>query len=65
MAFLMAASRQQPVPWLDAPTLVTLAKLSWGLFYGLGLGAGLGFVFGTLQTSGSPQALQPESLDLK
>ena len=49
MAFLIDAARQKPTPFLDAPTLVTLAKLSWGLFYGLGFGAGLGYVFAVAQ----------------
>lgn len=49
MDLLMAAARQKPTPFLDAATLVLLAKLSWGLFYGLGFGAGLGYVFAALQ----------------
>lgn len=49
MAFLTGLSRQKPAPLLDAASWVVLGKLSWGLFYGLGFGAGLGFVFAILQ----------------
>lgn len=49
MALLVAAARQKPVPFLDSATLVLMAKLSWGLCYGIGFGAGLGTVFAVLQ----------------
>lgn len=63
MAWLMQASRQKPVPFLDPTSLVVLAKLSWGLFYGLGLGAGLGYVFALFQTPGTISATSPRTLD--
>ncbi len=34
---------------LSKPQLSGMAKLGWGLLYGLGFGAGIGFVFYTLQ----------------
>lgn len=49
MAFLAGLSRHQPVPLLDAHSLLVLAKLSWGLFYGLGFGVGTGYVLWALQ----------------
>ena len=49
MAKLMGLTRQNPVPFLDKPKLMLLAKMSWGLFYGLGFGAGLGYAYHTLQ----------------
>ncbi len=49
MAWLVGLSRLHPTPFLTAPSLLILAKLSWGLFYGLGFGAGLGYVFATFQ----------------
>jgi len=39
---------------VSRPNLVVVAKLSWGLLYGLGFGAGLGFVFTKLQAKVGP-----------
>lgn len=49
MALLVGLAKRTPPPVLAAPDLLTLAKLSWGLFYGLGFGAGLGYVLALLQ----------------
>ncbi len=48
MEGLLRLARQQPEPppWFQPKTWVLLAKLSWGVFYGLGLGAGLGWLTG-------------------
>ena len=61
MALLIGLSRQKPVPFLDAPTLVILAKLSWGLLYGLGFGAGLGYVFALFQKDQPPIPETPDT----
>ncbi len=49
MGKFIAMSRLEPVPMFDKQQLVIFAKLSWGVFYGLGFGAALGFAFHTLQ----------------
>ncbi len=54
MAKLMGLARQDPVPFLDKPKLMLLAKMSWGLFYGLGFGAGLGYVYHAVQKTSPP-----------
>lgn len=67
MALLIGLARRTPPPVLTAPDLIILAKLSWGLFYGLGFGAGLGYAFALLQADGpavpgnSPQQSQSPS----
>ena len=53
MQFLVSLSQQKPVPFLDKRSLVILAKLSWGLFYGMGFGAGMGYVFAVFQAGGA------------
>ena len=58
MAFLMDLSHQKPAPLLEATTWSVLAKLSWGLFYGLGFGGGLGSTFAVLQ---KPAGLPPSA----
>lgn len=61
MAKLMALARQDPVPFLDKPKLMMLAKMSWGLFYGLGFGAGLGYVYHSVQrkSPATPDEVRP------
>jgi len=65
MALLIGLARRTPPPVLTAPDLIIFAKLSWGLFYGLGFGAGLGYAFALLQpdrpavAGSSPQQSQP------
>jgi hypothetical protein len=43
---------------LSKPQLSAMAKLSWGLLYGLGFGAGIGYVFWTFQRE---QSLAPNT----
>ena len=61
MAQLLALARQVPPPVLNKGTLITCAMLSWGVMYGLGFGAGLGYLLAVLQrpsagATGSPQS---------
>jgi hypothetical protein len=51
MARLMALAREAAAGSPERAQLAALAKLSWGLFHGLGFGAGLGFVYHALQTA--------------
>lgn len=44
-SYWLADGRLAQFPSLTLPGLVIVAKLSWGLFYGLGFGAGIGWVF--------------------
>jgi hypothetical protein len=39
---------------LSKVQLAAIAKLSWGLLYGLGFGAGIGYAFCTFQRGGKP-----------
>lgn len=55
MAKLSELAREDPVPFLDKPQLMLLAKMSWGLFYGLGFGAGLGYVYHSFQKEPRPR----------
>lgn len=43
--YWLAKGRLAQYPGLTQPGLLILAKLSWGLCYGLGFGAGIGWVF--------------------
>lgn len=45
MSWLTAPGPASPFPSATKAQLGTIAKLGWGLFYGLGFGAGLGFTF--------------------
>ncbi len=45
MNWLSGSSGASLFPALSKSQMGTLAKLSWGLFYGLGFGAGIGFTF--------------------
>jgi hypothetical protein len=49
MAWMFEAGKPQPPMSFDKALWSSLAKLSWGLFYGIGFGAGLGFVFRACQ----------------
>ncbi len=44
---------------LSKAQIYTLAKLAWGLCYGLGFGAGLGFAFHTFQNGGAATTSEP------
>jgi len=39
---------------LSKPVLLVLAELSWGLLYGLGFGAGIGYCLHTIQNQKPP-----------
>ncbi len=43
--FLLSPARTEPFAGMDKGTVAALAKLGWGLCYGLGFGAGIGWVF--------------------
>lgn len=49
MGFFLGFARASPPPVLDASGWAIVAKLSWGVFYGLGFGAGLGYVLALFQ----------------
>jgi hypothetical protein len=51
MARLMALAREAAAGSPERAQLAALAKLSWGLFHGLGFGAGLGFAYHALQSA--------------
>lgn len=67
MALLVGLARRTPPPFLTAPDLLILAKLSWGFLYGLGFGAGLGYSLDLLQSErpalagAKPQTSTPPS----
>jgi hypothetical protein len=46
---LLGAAKAGMVSFLTKDQLGVLAKLSWGLFYGLGFGGGLGYAYRVLQ----------------
>jgi hypothetical protein len=46
--FFMALPRSAFASWPKQDVLM-LAKLTWGLFYGLGFGAGMGYAFDVFQ----------------
>lgn len=46
---LLALAKAGTVEFLTKEQLGVLAKLSWGLFYGLGFGGGLGYAYHVLQ----------------
>ncbi len=54
MTWLTAPGLASPFPSATKAQLGTLAKLGWGLFYGLGFGAGLGFTFHQASRPGRP-----------
>ena len=57
MAHFMKAARQEPQRSPARARWATVAKLSWGVCYGLGFGAGMGFAFHRLQRD--PRATAP------
>ncbi len=52
MGFLTSPTEAELFNSLTRAELGTVAKLSWGLLYGLGFGAGLGYTFHVFQKSG-------------
>jgi hypothetical protein len=52
MYFLSSPTGAELFNSLTKAELGTVAKLSWGLLYGLGFGAGLGYAFHVFQKSG-------------
>lgn len=54
MAQLLAIAKQAPVASLDKRQWITLAQLSWGLAYGLGLGAAIGYLTHEFQCALGP-----------
>lgn len=49
MHWLLGPSGSSMFSGLSKPSLIVMAKLAWGLLYGLGFGAGIGYAFHTLQ----------------
>ena len=54
MYYLTSTEGVQLFPALSQSQLGTFAKLSWGVSYGLGFGAGLGYVFHVFQRPPNP-----------
>lgn len=54
MAWLMERSRSHPRGSDGRKAWIWCAKLSWGLFFGLGVGAGFGLVFRAPSVQGTP-----------
>jgi hypothetical protein len=49
MQFLNSPTGAELFEYLSKAQLGAVAKLSWGLFYGLGFGAGMGYAFHAFQ----------------
>ncbi len=54
--WLLGPSGTAMLSGLSKPSVVVIAQLAWGLLYGLGFGAGIGYVFHTLQKRNAPLA---------
>lgn len=62
MAFLMSPGTAHVLAGLSKSQCLTLAELSWGLLYGLGFGAGLGYLLHVLQATAKPSPADAESM---
>ncbi len=61
MHWLVSPKGSEWFPFLSKAQLSMSAKLSWGLLYGLGFGAGIGYAFWIFQNPRHPLRQQPSS----
>jgi hypothetical protein len=52
--WLLAATGSALLSGLSKPGILVVAKLAWGVLYGLGFGAGIGYAFHTAQNKNTP-----------
>jgi hypothetical protein len=59
MGWVLSPSGREALDGLSRSQISTIAKLGWGLLYGLGFGAGLGFALFTFQQKAPAADAQP------